>query len=108
MSWRKWPEWLFGGLIADLVITLIGTVLSILYSDVYGLTNASSAAKAFSVLFFPMMFPSYLGINSLDHPFIFVVLGIAFTLVVYFIIGTVLGLIVKAVKRKKEEKPVSR
>jgi hypothetical protein len=98
MNWRKLPTWLKGGIIGALVYAGILLVMFLLFY-LNSVLNFSSGTQM--SLLFPLLLvsaaPSARVYGVTPNPFL---LG-ATQFIVYFVIGSVIGLLIQKIKRKK-------
>ena len=90
MGWRDWSYWLRGGVFGA-VLGLVGSTVFLLFSEVPVISNIS----------FFFVLPAWLLLLPFERTFssgVLFILGVAFSTIVYFIIGAIIGLIVGKIK----------
>ena len=88
MGWRNWPSWLKGGVIG-ISLFLLYLLISIISSDLLQLGE-----RAF-VLALPLFLIAGEGIGTSDF-----LLGLIFTIIIYFILGAFIGWIVGKIRNR--------
>jgi hypothetical protein len=101
MFYKNWPYWLKGGAIFSLLYLIAGLII---YFRCHTSGGFGGTCLGLAILFLAISFPGlsilkFLGTSYSQNP----TLGIIFTAVSYFIIGTAIGLIYGKIKDLKNK-----
>lgn len=104
MGWKNWPSWLRGGIIISSVYILL---LLWVFIGAMGINLGTNLATKFSANIFMLpvflifsLFKSILKIGDLA----ILIISAFLSIILYFIIGALIGLIVGKIKRGKKRK----
>jgi len=101
MAWKDWPYWLKGGLIG-IVVGILWLFMGMFIGNSFKVCisiNQSVPPPACNLLiifYIPAVFLGILGLSDQG-----IVTGIILTAVIYFVLGSIIGLIVSKIKSKK-------
>ena len=110
MGWKNWPSWLKGGIIAGIIFIIV-LVLSLFIPSLGCNTSKPLPEGEMYENCTPtqlseiLLLPSYIPLNILEIHNDYLALSFAFifSLIIYFLIGTIIGWIFGKIKLKKKK-----
>ncbi len=110
MGWKDWPYWVKGGIIAIIVHIILLPLLLLSIWTSYSTPPTDAGAIGAAILFGasigPFISPFIFGILPMPIPFSSVVgyylIGFIFPIIIYFILGAIIGLVYGKIKSRKD------
>lgn len=103
MNWKRWPYWLRGGVIGVLILVIILflSIILALIGKVDVILNNPFIYIIVKILASPTSILNLFPIDPINNSILWYCFGIISGVIVYFLIGAVIGWIVGKIKSKK-------